>query len=66
MLFPDAVQHVLPELFTLDRLLGFAETTLLIAGNGDHLDLRAAITNDDVFETLFLQCQNSVPSCWLP
>ena len=52
------MQHVLPELFALDRLLGFAETTFLVTGYGDHLDLCAAITNDDVFETLFLQCQN--------
>ena len=48
------MQHVLPELFPLDGLLGFAETALFIPSDRHHLELRAAITNDHVFETIFL------------
>ncbi len=51
------MQHVLPELFPFDGLLGLAETTLLVLGDGHHFELSAAITNHHVFETFLLYCQ---------
>ena len=56
-LLAQAVQHMLPELLTLDRLLRLAEATFLVASHRDHLKLRATITNDDVLESFFLLCQ---------
>jgi len=48
------MQHVLPKLLALYRLLGLAEATFFVTRHRDHFKLRSAITNDHVFESFFL------------